>query len=129
MNLMWDLFKRLHAQEVEIPATLRTLILLNAVPPTLQTVVSIALQTNATADLNFNDIHNDVTTVYEQTVRGNPNAHKLSAVKRKGADPQYNQQRSKKFQSHDQPDCPQQGSSKDMEQAPPKHRKRGSGRG
>ena len=129
MNLMWDLFERLRAQEVDIPLTLCALILLNAIPPTLQTVVSVALQTNETADLNFTNIRNDVTTVYEQMARGNPNAHKLSAIKRKGADPQYNQQRSKKFQSHDQPDCPQQGSSKDMEQTPPKHRKHGSGRG
>jgi len=68
MNLMWDLFECLHAQEVDIPSTLRALILLNAIPPMLQTVVSVALQTNETADLNFTDIRNDVTTVYEQTV-------------------------------------------------------------
>jgi len=92
MNLMWDLFECLHAQEVDIPATLCALILLNAIPPTLQTVVSVVLQTNATADLNFNNIRNDVTIVYEQMVQGNPNTHKLSAVKCKGADSQYNQQ-------------------------------------
>jgi len=129
MNLMWDLFERLCTQEVDIPVTLCALILLNAIPPMLQTVVSVALQTNKTADLNFIDIHNNVTTVYEQTVQGNPNTHKLSAVKCKGADPQYNQQRSKKFQSHDQPDRPQQGSLKDTEQSPLKHRKRESGCG
>jgi hypothetical protein len=130
MNTMWDLFERLNAQNVAIPPTLRALILLNAIPSTLQTVVSVQLQTNGTDELRFDDIRNDINTIYEQTVRGNhPNAHKLSAIKRKGGDPQYNQQRSKKFQSADQPDRPQQGSSKDGEHAPPKHRKRGSGRG
>ena len=128
MNLMWDLFERLGAQSVAIPNNLHTLILLNAIPPSLQTVVSVQLQTNTLAQLNFADIRNDIQTIYEQSIRGNPNAHKLSAVKRKGGDPQYSQQK-KKFQPSDQIDRPQQGSSKDGEQAPPKHRKRGSGRG
>ena len=127
MNNMWDLFERLHAQQVDIPPTLRALILLNAIPTSLQSVVSVQLQTNATADLNFDDI---LCTIYEQTARGNnPNTHKLSAVKRKGADPHYNQQRNKKFQSSDQPDRPQQGSSKDGEQVPKKNKNRNRGSG
>jgi hypothetical protein len=130
MNTMWDLFERLNAQNVTIPPTLRTLILLNTIPSTLQTVISVQLQTNGTDELKFDDIRNDINTIYEQMVhRNHPNAHKLSAIKQKGGDPQYNQQRSKKFQSADQPDHPQQGSLKDGEHAPPKHRKRGSGRG
>jgi hypothetical protein len=78
MNTMWDLFERLNAQHVEIPPTLRALILLNAIPSTLQTVVSVQLQTNETRELTFDAIRNDVNTIYEQSVRGNhPNAHKL----------------------------------------------------
>ncbi len=38
-------------------------------------------------------------------------------------DSQYNQQKIKKFQTSDQPDRLQQGSSKDSEQVPQKHRK------
>src|SRR5258707_3179029 len=130
MNTMWNLFKHLHAQHVDIPNNLRALILLNAIPPSLQTVISVTLQTSTTEELNFDDICNDVNTIYKQTVRGgHPNAHKLSAIKRKGNDPQYNQQRSKKFQSADQPDRPQQGSLKDSEQMTQKHRKHGSGKG
>jgi hypothetical protein len=129
MNTMWDLFERLKAQNVDIPKVLRALILLNAIPPTLQSVVSVTLQTKDTGELSFDDIRNDISTIYEQTVRGaNPNANKLSAVKRKGPDPLYSKQRPKKFQPSDQPDRPQQGSSKDGEH-PPRNRKRGSGRG
>src|SRR5258708_15539637 len=107
MNTMWDLFERLRAQRVDIPNNLRALILLNTIPPSLQTVVSVTLQTSTTEELNFDDIRNDINMIYEQTVRGgNPNVHKLSAIKRKGNDPQYNQQRSKKFKSADQPDRP-----------------------
>ncbi len=101
MNTMWDLFERLRAQNVDIPNNLRALILLNAIPPSMQTVVQVQLQTTPTAQLNFADIRYDVSTIYEQSVRGNNNAHKLSAVKRKGGDPQYNQQKNKKFQSSD----------------------------
>jgi hypothetical protein len=130
MNTMWDLFEQLRAQQVVIPDILRVLILLNAIPSSLQSVISVTLQTKVTNQLTFDDIRNDVNTIYEQMVRGScPNANKLSAVKRKGADPQYNQQRNKKFQPSDQPDHSQQGSSKDGEQSPQIHHKRGSGRG
>src|SRR5258705_8068904 len=44
MNTMWDLFEHLHAQHVDIPNNLHTLILLNAILPSLQTVVSVTLQ-------------------------------------------------------------------------------------
>src|SRR5258708_6541686 len=63
MNTMWNLFKHLHAQHVDIPNNLRALILLNAIPPSLQTVVSVTLQTTTTEDLNFDGIHNDVNTI------------------------------------------------------------------
>jgi hypothetical protein len=75
MNTMWDLFERLRAQQVVIPDILRTLILLNAIPSSLQSVVSVTLQTKATDQLTFDDICNDVNTIYEQMVRGSrPNA-------------------------------------------------------
>src|SRR5260221_13184142 len=35
MNTMWDLFKHLCAQHVDIPTNLRALILLNAIPPAI----------------------------------------------------------------------------------------------
>ena len=130
MNTMWDLFERLRAQDVQIPANLRALILLNAVPSSLQSVVTVTLQTTETANLTFESIRDDITTIYEQTTCNTPNAHKLSAVKRKGGDPQFSQQRGgkgKRFQPSDQPDCTfQEGSSKDGQKQ--KHRKRGSGK-
>src|SRR5258708_2483305 len=63
MNTMWDLFERLRAQRVDIPNNLRALILLNTMPPSLQTVVSVTLQTSTTEELNFDNIRNDVNTI------------------------------------------------------------------
>ena len=69
MATMWDLFERLRSQHVEIPNVLRALILLNAIPTSLQTVVTVALQTTQTANLSFDTIREHIITIYEQVNR------------------------------------------------------------
>ena len=102
------------------------MLLLNSLPPSLSNVTTITLQMHTTAQLNFSNLRGDIITEYERKTL--PFANKLSAVKRKGADPPYRSQ--KRFQPSDQPDrAPAEGSSnKGKGRSTEKSkRKRGSG--
>ena len=99
---------RLHANSIELSDFIKAMLLLNALPPSLSQVTTIALQTQSTTDMQFGSLRSDIITEYERKTL--PSANKLSAVKRKGPDPSYRSQ--KRFQPSDQPDrAPAEGSS------------------
>ena len=132
IDTMWDLFERLKANGVDIPKLLRVMLLFNVLPPSLQTVATVQLQTQDKDDLDFLSVRDDIVIMYEHISRGH-SANKISAVKRKGGDPSFHQQK-KRFHPSDQPDrAPQQGSSnkgkeKANDQKEKKHCKQGSGK-
>ena len=124
MDNMWELFERLKANEVDIPEVLRVLILLNALPTTLSVVSTITLQTQEKSDLDFNDTRQAIITEYER--RSNLSANKLSAVKRKGADPSFSSQ---KRQASDRSAAPSTDKRKRKpREEKPQRTKRGSGK-
>ena len=123
IDSMAELAHRLHANNVPLSEFIRSMLLLNALPQSLQTVTTIALQVHNAQELNFTDIRNDVITEWER--KALPSANRLSAVKRKGPDPSYRSQQ-RRFEPSAQPDrAPAEGSSNRGNS----NRGRGKGRG
>ena len=104
MDNMWDIFERLKANNVDFPKLICAFLLLNVLPTPLQSIATIQLQTEAKDDLDFQEIRQHVLTEYER--KGNMTANKLSAVKRKGPDPNYQQQKKKQNSSAPAPEVP-----------------------
>ena len=108
IDALAEMLDRLHANSIELSDFIKAMLLLNALPPSLSQVTTIALQTQFTTDLQFSGLRSDIITKYKRKTL--PSTNKLSAVKRKGQDPSYRSQ--KRFQPLDQPDCaPAEGSS------------------
>ncbi|KAF8798350.1 hypothetical protein BYT27DRAFT_7123076 [Phlegmacium glaucopus] len=80
MDKLFTLLERLKANEVELPARIQAMILLNAMPQKWNGVVSNYLLTRKVEDLTFADVHTTIICEYQRT---NP-AYKISAIKRKG---------------------------------------------
>ena len=100
IDALAKMLDRLHANNIELSDFIKAMLLLNALPPSLSQVTTIALQTQSTTDMQFGSLRGDIITEYERKTL--PSANKLSAVKCKGQDPSYQSQ--KRFQPSDQPD-------------------------
>src|SRR5712671_3566144 len=112
-------FQRLSATKMIIPNQVQAMILLAALPPKWDLIVSIVTTANDLDDLEFSDARDAILSQYDaDSTRGKGKPHhanKLSAVKRKRGDPNFsNQQRGN-----------QQQSSNNDQQQQQQHRQRG----
>ena len=88
-------FGRLADNDVEIPKHLQTMIIMAKIPPSMETVAQMACQAESIDKLQVHRIRRSIMLAYEQKRKGGNNqqwANKLSAVKRAGDPPQFQQQ-------------------------------------
>jgi len=118
---MATLFGRLSDNELEVSDNMEALILLAALPTKWDSVAQLFMQrTNLRRDLTFENVRLAIMQEYER--HGKPadrsNAHKLSAVKRKGPDPSYRPQQ----QQQQQPGTSRQHQQQQQQKDPKKRR-------
>ena len=85
------IIERLKVNKVDLPKFICAFVLLNALPPSYSNIVVLCLQTTATDKLDFKTIQNAVQLEFEH--KHPIVANRLTAVKRKGPDPAFQQQR------------------------------------
>ena len=91
-------FQHLAAAGVEMHAAIKAMILLAAIPPKWDSITSIAVYSEDLETLTFSDVRDTILAHYEQERmrgkggNGHQQANKISAVKRKRGNPQFNQQ-------------------------------------
>jgi hypothetical protein len=94
LERMATLFGRLGANSLTLPDNLQALLLLASLPSKWDSVAQLFMQrTDLTTSLTFTNVRAAVTQEYERSNRPvDSSARKLSAVKRKGPDPNYRPQ-------------------------------------
>lgn len=106
INEMRTLFLRLNEHDVDIPSSIRAMILLNALPRGWDTVPAIVLQGTTPDSLDFVTAKDAIIAEYERRkVIGPSNgesAQRLSNIRRRGGNPNYNQQRGRPHQNNGQ---------------------------
>ncbi len=97
-------FGRMSSAEVAVPPQLQAMIALAALPQKWEMLVSIVTGDTELQDLDLGDVCTTVIGQYQsETVHhstGKHNADKISAVKRKHGDPNWNQQQGSNQQQH-----------------------------
>src|SRR5215469_1373249 len=109
------------------------MILLSALPQKWDTIATIALTTKQMKDLKFDDVAATIIGEFERrnpsAAAGHPSAHKLSAIRRKGIDPKFNQQTPQQGKQPATPNLQSRIEELPDSQQKNKRGKRGSGRG
>jgi hypothetical protein len=118
ISQMADKFQRLTAQNIAIPELVQAMVLLTAMPRDFDSLSSTVLSTTETSALTFKLVRDHIVAEHNQRLAvGKPGAplqaNKLSAVKRKGANPKW------------QPKNKQQSESKDSDDKKPDSARRG----
>ncbi|TFY53776.1 hypothetical protein EVJ58_g9259 [Rhodofomes roseus] len=88
-------FDKLAGEGIDIPASLRAMIALNALPSRYDTVVTTILQAKELTEMKIDYVRESVVIAYEQggkQASSSQSAKKISAVKRKHGEPNFNQQ-------------------------------------
>ena len=85
----------LHENKVEVPKFIKAMILISVIPKKWDTIVTLILQETDLKKITFDLVVNKIIAEHERTTNSG-NLNKFSAIKRKGKNPQYNQQRQQK---------------------------------
>ncbi|EEB89024.1 hypothetical protein MPER_12932, partial [Moniliophthora perniciosa FA553] len=93
INKLWTLLERLKTNGVNLTGSVRAMILLNALPSSMNNVVSNQVSDNDFSNLSFTDIRDHIVGDWEHhNPQASFDAKKLSAVKRKGKNPKFKAQ-------------------------------------
>ena len=66
INALAEMLHQLHTNNVQLLDFIKSMLLLNSLPPLLSIVTTIALQTHTSAQLCFSDLRGDIITEYER---------------------------------------------------------------
>jgi len=118
LERMATLFGRLLTNTLTIPDNLQAMILLASLPSKWDSIAQLYLQrTDLATTLTFSNVRAAVKQEYERSNRPvDSSARKLSAVKRKGPDPQYRPQQPQAGLSHQM-----NGQQQQQQSGAPKH--------
>ena len=119
-------YTRLSANKQEVPDFIKTMLLLNNLPPKYETIVTIVLA-GEIKGFNLDKLLPSLVNLWESSKKGNLHtANKLSAIKRKRDDPNFQQQQQSGSSNQRKPYQQQRGNKPQQQQG---QKQQGSGQG
>ena len=112
---LWTILERLQANRCVISNYLQGMLLLKAIPKKWDTIAQMYCNSMQMANITFSGVHDTIMAEFEHTARPAQMSHqaeKISAVKRKGLSPCFNEQRKQYSAPRPASDAPQGESSK-----------------